>query len=637
MPLVRKAPHGNLNDASRTWRWLRDALGSVTRCVAWSLHESVPAVSGWLESNAYIGKAAARFRTLVRANEFMLIPLALVAGCFAGLAVALMSLAAQFAHVVIYGIPIDVRLSANALLSPAAALTAPAAGGLLLGWMEWWRRRWRISQATDPVEANALRGGRLSLRDSLVVSGQTLISNGCGASVGLEAGYTQIGAGAASLLGRVLNLRRNDLRLMVGCGAAGAIAAAFNAPLAGTFYACELIVGTYSVSSAAPILGASIAASFVAGRLSGAPYSLELSHVEGGAFAQSVALVILAALISGMGVAVMYAVALAERGFNKIPFLVRPVLGGLGVGVMAIYTPQVLAAGHGAMVLDLGRDMTVAAIIAIAALKLCACIVSLSSGFRGGLFFASLFVGCLLGKLYAIVLDQQILGLGIDATIGALTGMATLGVAIVGGPLTMAFLVLEMTRNFEVTATVLAACIVTSLVMRLIFGYSYSTWRLHLRGKTIRSADDVGWLKGLTVASMMRTDIATVRDTATIAECRQTFRLGSRHALFVVDAKDSYLGVALLSDVFSNANDASANHTPIAELARHPQTKLVGSMNVRTAMTCFEQAEADILAVVDPDTSGAIVGFLSEAYARRRYIEELDRATGIIAIGSGPN
>ena len=106
-----------------------------------------------------------------------------------------------------------------------------------------------------------------------------MISNGCGASVGLEAGYTQIGSGAASLLGQFLNLRRNDLRLIVGCGAAAAIAAAFGAPITGAFYACELIVGVYAVASAAPILAASLAGALTAQYLGGAPYSLEISKV----------------------------------------------------------------------------------------------------------------------------------------------------------------------------------------------------------------------------------------------------------------------------------------------------------------------------------------------------------------------
>ena len=160
-----------------------------------------------------------RLRALLRSNEFYLIPLALVIGTLAGAIVTLMAEIAQIAHVVIYGIPVDVRLSANARVSPWAALIAPALGGLALGIMEWSRRRMKISNAVDPIEANALRGGNLSMRDSMVVSSQTLISNGCGASVGLEAGYTQIGSGIASQLGKFFNLRRNDLRLMVGCGA----------------------------------------------------------------------------------------------------------------------------------------------------------------------------------------------------------------------------------------------------------------------------------------------------------------------------------------------------------------------------------------------------------------------------------
>jgi chloride channel protein, CIC family len=126
-----------------------------------------------------------RLRALLRSNEFYLIPLSLVLGIIAGAIVTLMSQIAQLMHMQIYGIPIDVRLSAKDYVNPVIALAAPATGGLALGVMEWLRRRWKLPSAVDPVEANALRGGRLSLRDSVVVSTQTLVSNGCGASVGL--------------------------------------------------------------------------------------------------------------------------------------------------------------------------------------------------------------------------------------------------------------------------------------------------------------------------------------------------------------------------------------------------------------------------------------------------------------------
>ena len=572
-------------------------------------------------------KALTRLRALLRSNELYLIPLALVVGVVAGAVVTLMSELAQIAHVLIYGIPIDVRLSANAYVKPMTALIAPATGGLALGMMEWLRRRWKIANAVDPVEANALRGGRLSARDSVVVSGQTLVSNGCGASVGLEAGYTQIGAGAASLLGQFLNLRRNDLRLIVGCGAAGAIAAAFGAPITGAFYAYELIVGVYSVASAAPILAASLAAALTAQYLGGAPYSLEVAKVGAVGLEQYLALMGLALIVSVIGIVVMRSSTLFERLFTWMPVWLRPVVGGVCVGAMAIVTPQVLAAGHGAMVLDLHRDMVPSIIGLIVVLKLAACLISLASGFRGGLFFASLFVGSLLGKLFAALLAMFAPSFAIDPMVSMLTGMATLGVAIVGGPLTMSFLVLEMTRSVDVTAVVLAGCIVTSIFVRFMFGHSFSTWRLHLRGETIRSANDVGWLRNLTVERMMRSDVGKVPTTTTIAACRREFVLGSRPAVVVVNNSDDYCGLVLLPELFSGELDSIADDIQVIELARFTDVALLPEMNVKAAMKIFDDAEAEVLAVLESEDSRKVIGFLTESFARRRYVEEIDQAT----------
>jgi len=135
---------------------------------------------------------------------------------------------------------------------------------MLLGLVMFVLAKTRKKPMVDPIEANALHGGRMSLTDSIVVAVQNLISNGFGASVGLEAGYTQLAAGIASKLGYKLQLRRSDLRTLVGCGAAGAIAAAFNAPLTGAFYAFELIIGTYSIVTLTPVVVSALVATFVA-------------------------------------------------------------------------------------------------------------------------------------------------------------------------------------------------------------------------------------------------------------------------------------------------------------------------------------------------------------------------------------
>ncbi len=568
-----------------------------------------------------------RLRALLRSNEFYLIPLALVIGVATGGTVTVITLLAQFAHMFIYGIPIDVRLSANSWVNPAIALIAPACGGLALGIMEWLRRRWKLGAAVDPVEANALRGGRLSMRDSVVVTGQTLVSNGSGASVGLEAGYTQIGAGVASLLGQYLTLRRNDLRLIVGCGAAAAIAAAFGAPITGAFYACELIVGVYAVGSAAPILAASLAGALTSQYLAGAPYSLEVAKVGSVGLEQYLAFIVLALIVSGIGIVVMRSSPAVERLFVRIPIWLRPAVGGVCVGAMAIVTPQVLAAGHGAMLLDLHREMAAGMIATIIVLKLAACLISLASGFRGGLFFASLFIGSLLGKLFAALLAIVLPSFAVDPMVAMLTGMATLGVAIVGGPLTMSFLVLEMTRNVDVTAVVLAACIVTSICVRFMFGHSFSTWRLHLRGETIRSANDVGWLRNLTVERLMRTDVAKCPTTTTIAAARREFVLGSRQAIVVVNNSDDYCGLVSLPDLFSGELDSIADDIQVVELAKYIDVALLPEMNVKTAMKIFDDEGAEVLAVLESENSRKVIGFLTESFARRRYVEEIDQAT----------
>ncbi len=371
-----------------------------------------------------------------------------------------------------------------------------------------------------------------------------MISNGCGASVGLEAGYAQIGAAIASRIGLALQLRRQDLRILVGCGAGGAIAAAFGAPLTGAFYASELIIGAYSLANAGPIFAAALAATLIVKALGGAPYVVVAPQVAPLAVGHHLALIGLGLISAALGVGAMRAAAVLERAFaaSRAPLWARPVLGGLLVGAMALYTPQVLGAGHGALGLDFPAALSAATLIALIGLKLTASLVSLASGFRGGLFFASLFVGALLGKLYALGVNAALPALGLDPTACVLAGMGTLGVAIVGGPLTMTFLVLESTGDLGVAGGVLAACIATSLAVRATFGYSFTTWRLHLRGESIRGAQDVGWLRDLTVARLMVRAPPTTPAEATVRAFRAAYPLGSAHVVVAVDEAGRYRG-----------------------------------------------------------------------------------------------
>jgi CIC family chloride channel protein len=171
---------------------------------------------------------AGRMRALLRRSEMGMVLAGALIGITSGLAVTGMSLISREMHSLIFGISEVERLSSSEIDNKFLLLAAPVCGGILLGLLMFILAKTRKKPMVDPIEANALHGGRLSLTDSIIVAIQNLISNGFGASVGLEAGYTQLASGIASKLGFKLQLRRSDLRVLVGCGAAGAIAAAFN-------------------------------------------------------------------------------------------------------------------------------------------------------------------------------------------------------------------------------------------------------------------------------------------------------------------------------------------------------------------------------------------------------------------------
>jgi chloride channel protein, CIC family len=571
--------------------------------------------------------ALAKWRRRLRGSELGPVALAIAVGVAAGLCVSLMTSIANLAHVFIYGIPFDVHLSAAESVPPFAAFAAPMLAGLGLGAVDTWRARNKLPAPVDPVEANALRGGRMSLKDSLLVAAQTVVSNGCGASVGLEAGYAQIGAGIASKLGVSLHLRRQDLRMLVGCGAGGAIAAAFGAPLTGAFYAFELIIGAYSLANVGPVFAAALAAVLTTEAIVGTPYRISAPDVPILNSFHYVALIGLGLVAAAVGVGAMSAAALIERTFRTtIPWrLLRPVAGGAMLGAMALYTPQVLGAGHGALDLDFYLPLTATQLSVLILLKLSASLVSLASGFRGGLFFASLFVGSLLGKLYWLGVDFVFPSLGLDTTACVLVGMGALSTAIVGGPLTMTFLVLESTGNLGIAGGALAASIATALAVRTTFGYSFTTWRLHLRGETIRGGQDVGWLRDLTVAKMMIPSPPIFPADESIRAFCEAHPLGSANVVVAVGDDGRYHGLILVPEAHAMELEEGDDGGPVGLIARLPATTLHPDDNIRSALDLFGAAHTDTLAVTARET-GHVLGTLGEAFAARRYAQETDGA-----------
>jgi chloride channel protein, CIC family len=569
-------------------------------------------------------EAPRRLRAFVRAHETSLVLLAALIGAIGGLVVAAMSAAVSGLHALFFNLHMGERLSSQVRIDPVRALLVPSLGGLLLGLALLLLLRWRPSREVDPIEANALHGGRMSFRGSVIVALQTVWSSGVGASVGLEAGYTQLVSGIGASLGRAFHLRRADQRVMVGCGAAAAIAGAFGAPLAGAFYAFELVIGGYTPASLTPVGVAAVAGYLVARSFT--PLSLGIiAGPVGDVLGHDLAIAALLGILSALfGIGIMRGVALCEALLAKTGLWLplRPALGGLVVGSLALLTPQVMSSGHGALHFAGVIVMPLETIVAIFLLKAIASIVSLGSGFRGGLFFATLFLGALGGHIFAAGANMIWPGLGLDPNVYEIIGMSVLSASVIGGPLTMSFIALESTGNLWLTSAVLVAVIISTLITRELFGYSFATWRLHLRGETIRSAADVGWLRDLTVRSLMRPDLTIVDDNMSIEEFRGKFPLGSKTQVVVVDADGRYVGLALVAE--AHAPDIAAT-SPLNGILHHGDAVLYPFMNIQEAIAVFDGAEAESLAVLESAAGRRPVGTLTEAHAMRRYAEESER------------
>jgi CIC family chloride channel protein len=246
----------------------------------------------------------------------------------------------------------------------------------------------------------------------------------------------------------------------------------------------------------------------------------------------------------------------------------------------------------------------------------------LGSGFRGGLFFASLLIGAIGGQTFALAADTLWPALDLDPHAYTIVGMGALSVAVIGGPLTMTFIALETTGDFWLTTAVLVAVIVSAQVTREGFGYSFATWRFHLRGETIRSAADVGWIRELTVRRMMRPDVRTVPAHTTVARFRLVHPLGSTAHVVALDEDRRYTGIVLTAEAHAPELDETI---PVRDILHFRDTMLLPTMTVKEAVLLFDTAEAEALAVVEAPGNREVVGLLTESHALRRYSEELEQ------------
>jgi CIC family chloride channel protein len=480
------------------------------------------------------------------------------------------------------------------------------------------------------IEANALRGGRMSLTDGIKAAVVSAVSIGSGASVGREGPVVHLGASLGSWASRRLHLGRTSSRTLLGCGVAAAVAASFNAPIAGTFFALEVVVGHYALTAFAPIVIAAVLGTMVSRMHYGNFPAFILPDAPSiTSFWEFPAFAILGCVAAVVAIVFMRMTFLTEDLLDKtpVPRWARPALGGLAIGAIAIAFPQVLGVGYEATDAALSGRYLLPLLIALIVLKMAATAISLGCGFGGGVFSPSLFIGAMLGGAYGIIATEAFPHLSSGHGAYTIIGMGAVAGAVLGAPISTILMVFELTNDYAITIAVMIATSASSIITHQYQGQSYFTWQLDRRGLALKGGQDVGLLGAIKARDVMNLTYETVAPETPIATVRLRLQNAPWGELFVTDPDGILRGVITFSDMHEAAFDTSHDAEWTArDVARSRPTVLAATDDLDAALRAHGASGEVNLPVVDNRENLRLIGVAREPEVALAYHRALDQA-----------
>lgn len=494
----------------------------------------------------------ARLRSRLGGEEGLLVALALLVGAGAGLGAIAFRYLIEGATELFTGHsdPSALGHFTNPhlpFLGPYVVLVIPIVGGLLYGPLVYRfapeARGHGVPEVMLAVHANE---GRIRGRVPLVKSLASAICIGAGGSVGREGPIVQIGSALGSGLAQVSRLAGENTRLLVACGAAGGIGATFNAPIAGVFFALELILRNFETRSFGLVVLSSVVATAV-GRIafgSEAFLALPAFHVVSGVEYPLYALLgVLAALVGIAFIRVLYGGEdLADR-FWRGPAWLRPAAGGVLLGVLLLVLPQMYGVGYPVLEGAIHGQYVFGLLLAFLLGKILATSLTLAIGGSGGVFAPSLFMGAMLGSAFGAGAHDILPAATASAGAYGLVGMAAVFAAAGRAPITAVLIVFELTDDYSIILPLMLAVVVATGLSRILSEDSIYTLKLRRRGIDIERPALAGPFTGLQIAAAMRPAPEPIRADRPLTEVAARFARDGGAALPVVGGDAALIGV----------------------------------------------------------------------------------------------
>ena len=478
-------------------------------------------------------------------------------------------------------------------------LAIPAVGGLMAGLVLLFGRRLHKGESsTDYMEAILIGSGEIPVKASLVKSTAAMFSIASGGSIGREGPLVQLAAVAASWLGRWRNFSPPQLRLLVACGAASGIASAYNAPIAGSFFVAEIILGSIAMESLGPLAVSAVAATLTIRTLSDAHTLYAVPAFTLNSLWEIGPFVVLGLLAGAVAPWFLRSLRRAETLFaaTALPLPVRLMLGGLVVGALAVWVPEVCGNGYSVVLAILNGGLAWKVLLLVLVCKWIATAASFGSGAPGGVFTPTLFVGAALGYLFGYGVHAVWPAGAADPRAFALVGMGALLAAASHAPVMAIILLFEMTLSYDIIMPLMLCSVVAYYTARGIENQSLYSEAL---SKKAAAEPAPAPLPGV-VADLVRGQTSAVAITARFEEIANQFLQTRQQEIYVVN-EGRYAGVISLHDIKPYLSDEVVAEHVIAEDVRREDVPTVApAATLADALRVFAQYEGQTLPVVEP-------------------------------------
>lgn len=491
-------------------------------------------------------------------------------------------------------------------------ILVPALGGILVGLIT----RFVAGEAKghgvpEVMESIAVHGGKMRPRIVLFKALASALSIGSGGAVGREGPIVQVGSGAGSTLGQLLKLDSDQVKILVGCGAAGGIAATFNVPVAGIIFALEIILLELKSRSFISLVISSFFATTVSRFFLGSHPAFEIPAYSFVSLYEIIFYLLLGILAGLTAVLLIRMVYDTEHFFEnkvKIPAFMKPAVGGLVVGIIGYFLPQVFGYGYGTISELLNQELVLGTVILLFVFKIIAFVFTLGSGASGGIFSPSLFIGAALGAAFGWIINTPYPE--ITAPIGAyaLVGMAALFAAVSRATFTAIIIIFELTLDYNIILPLMFSCVIADLVAWSISPDTIYTKKLSLRGIRISQDMEANKLDTLRVGEVMSLTYGVPMNEQ-IEKIYNKFIEGNYNTTCVIDDNRNLKGIITLKNI--NRIPPDKRNEPVGDYAQNPHAVSYSEETISDALYKMTTHNVESLPVINNQEDYKVIGQIS--------------------------